>query len=206
MTQFKAEWLEHQRRRYMRPDSKLYSRPDPKLYLRRDAHRFLPPQAHEHKDSPDHSREPEMVALAAHKSELLKLKSELDRLLLLRTAIRLEQPRRKAGFNPAQPRVPAGNPDGGEWTSDGDIISGMRPRPHSNEQMRSLHLAADITGFTRHGINQAISRGVSPSAIRDAVVNPLQILPQANGTTRYIGAGAVVVLDPGGKVITVWGR
>jgi hypothetical protein len=25
----------------------------------------------------------------------------------------------KAGFNPAQPRVPAGNPDGGQWTSDG---------------------------------------------------------------------------------------
>ena len=26
---------------------------------------------------------------------------------------------RKAGFNPAQPRVPAGNPDGGQWTSGG---------------------------------------------------------------------------------------
>lgn len=25
---------------------------------------------------------------------------------------------RKAGFNPAQPRVPAGNPDGGQWTSE----------------------------------------------------------------------------------------
>jgi hypothetical protein len=28
----------------------------------------------------------------------------------------------KAGFNPAQPRVPAGNPDGGQWTSDGSAI------------------------------------------------------------------------------------
>ena len=26
---------------------------------------------------------------------------------------------RKAGFNPSEPRVPAGNPDGGQWTSDG---------------------------------------------------------------------------------------
>ena len=25
----------------------------------------------------------------------------------------------KAGFNPNQPRVPAGNPDGGEWTGSG---------------------------------------------------------------------------------------
>jgi len=29
-------------------------------------------------------------------------------------------PRAKAGFNPDQPRVPAGNPDGGQWTSDGE--------------------------------------------------------------------------------------
>lgn len=27
--------------------------------------------------------------------------------------------RRKANFNPAQPRVPAGNPDGGQWTDSG---------------------------------------------------------------------------------------
>jgi len=26
---------------------------------------------------------------------------------------------RRAGFNPSQPRVPAGNPDGGEWTREG---------------------------------------------------------------------------------------
>jgi hypothetical protein len=31
----------------------------------------------------------------------------------------------KAGFNPAQPRVPVGNPDGGQWTSGGG--SGDRP-------------------------------------------------------------------------------
>jgi hypothetical protein len=30
----------------------------------------------------------------------------------------------KAGFNPAQPRVPAGNPDGGQWTESGDSAVG----------------------------------------------------------------------------------
>jgi hypothetical protein len=30
----------------------------------------------------------------------------------------------KAGFNPAQPRVPAGNPDGGQWTSGGSTGGG----------------------------------------------------------------------------------
>lgn len=26
---------------------------------------------------------------------------------------------RKAGFNPSEPRVPSGNPDGGQWTAEG---------------------------------------------------------------------------------------
>ena len=31
---------------------------------------------------------------------------------------------RKAGFNPDQPRVPAGNPGGGQWTSGGSVGGG----------------------------------------------------------------------------------
>lgn len=30
----------------------------------------------------------------------------------------------KAGFNPDQPRVPAGNPDAGQWTSEGGTFGG----------------------------------------------------------------------------------
>jgi hypothetical protein len=33
--------------------------------------------------------------------------------------------RYKANFNPDQPRVPAGNPDGGQWTSDGGGNGGI---------------------------------------------------------------------------------
>ena len=67
-----------------------------------------------------------------------------------------------------------------------------------------LRLAGEITGFTKHGINQAITRGVSPSALHDAVTNPIRILPQSNNSVRYVGSGAVVVLDPLGQVITTW--
>ncbi|MGX5804292.1 RHS repeat-associated core domain-containing protein [Bradyrhizobium sp. Arg314] len=63
---------------------------------------------------------------------------------------------------------------------------------------------ADITGFTRHGINQAINRTVGPAAIMDAVANPISVTPMANGTTRFTGAGAVVVLNPLGQVVTLW--
>jgi len=102
-------------------------------------------------------------------------------------------------YNPQwelQPRVPQGNPDGGQWTQVG---SGQAPS-------LPIRLAAEISGFTRHGINQAITRGVSPSAILDAVANPIRIRVLDNGTTRYIGRDAVVVLNPAGGVVTVWGQ
>lgn len=33
----------------------------------------------------------------------------------------------KAGFNPDQPRVPAGNPDGGQWTGSGGATGSRQP-------------------------------------------------------------------------------
>lgn len=64
-----------------------------------------------------------------------------------------------------------------------------------------------ITGYTRHGLNQAISRdgvGVAPSAILDAVKNRSNIVPQSNGTFRFVGQNAVVVLNRAGKVVSTW--
>jgi len=63
-----------------------------------------------------------------------------------------------------------------------------------------------ITGYTRHGLNQAISRegvGVSPRAILDAVRNPSQIVQRPGGITEYVGEAARVRLNEAGKVITV---
>jgi len=64
-----------------------------------------------------------------------------------------------------------------------------------------------ITGFTRHGINSAIYHdgvGVAGKAILDAVKNPIRTISQSGGSTRYIGANAVVVVNKFGKVITTW--
>lgn len=63
-----------------------------------------------------------------------------------------------------------------------------------------------IKGFTRHGINQAISRdgrGVAGWAILEAVSNPSKTVAQANGAILFIGANARVVLNAAGEVITV---
>ena len=108
-------------------------------------------------------------------------------------------------YRPDQPRVPAGNPDGGQWTDGGGDGSRTRnvSRPAISERTQ---LASDITGFKKHGINQAITREIRPSAILDAVTNPLKVRPRANGTTQYIGRDATVVLNPNGEVVTVWPR
>ncbi|WP_134219109.1 hypothetical protein [Pelotomaculum sp. FP] len=66
-----------------------------------------------------------------------------------------------------------------------------------------------ITGFSRHAINQAISRdgvGVSSEAILDAVNNPTKVIPQVGGTIKYVGERAVVILNEEGKVVTTWAR
>ena|GEM_PF-1713006 len=67
--------------------------------------------------------------------------------------------------------------------------------------------ARTITGYTRHGLNSAISHdgvGVSPQAILDTTRNPLQVIQQSNGTTKYVGDQAVVVLNEVGEVVTTW--
>jgi hypothetical protein len=66
-----------------------------------------------------------------------------------------------------------------------------------------------ITGYTRHGLNQAIGRegtGVSSRAILDAAKNPLEIIQQSGGRIKYIGKDAGVVVNQEGKIITTWPR
>jgi hypothetical protein len=53
---------------------------------------------------------------------LLRLRSEVAAAEFLASAERLSR-LLKANFNPNQPRVPAGNPDGGQWTSTGGSTS-----------------------------------------------------------------------------------
>jgi len=71
-----------------------------------------------------------------------------------------------------------------------------------------------LTGFTRHGLNQVISRdgvGVSNRAIVGALRNPMLgsrsfiAGPNAN-TTRFIGQNATVNINRQGQVTSAWPR
>ena len=67
-----------------------------------------------------------------------------------------------------------------------------------------------ITGFTRHGLNQVISRsgvGVSNQAMLSTLRNPSTAYSNiANRTTRYVGSNATVIVNQSGRVVTAWGR
>ena len=66
-----------------------------------------------------------------------------------------------------------------------------------------------ITGFTRHGINQVISRNISPASIMDAMRSPLDVsvrIGPSGASARYTGSACVVVINPAGDVITAWPR
>jgi len=66
-----------------------------------------------------------------------------------------------------------------------------------------------ITGFTKHGINSAISHdgvGVSTRAILNTLKEPVKIIAQSEGRFKIVGKDAVVVLNRAGEVITAWAR
>jgi RHS repeat-associated protein len=74
---------------------------------------------------------------------------------------------------------------------------------------RGAPIAGKIAGFTKHGLDQAITRGVKPGSILDAVKTPLQLKDAVidslgHPSQRYIGREAEVVLNPQpGQVVSV---
>jgi len=134
MAQLPPAWTERERRRFMRPNAHLYMRPNAHLYIRHDAYRYMAPGAPRHigkdvvryfwpdlkpaqpvqRNDCDEDEERQRLAVAQQSLDEVR-----HALADLKFWLRFRQLLRKAGFNPDQPRVPAGTPDGGQWTSDG---------------------------------------------------------------------------------------
>jgi hypothetical protein len=133
-------WVERQRKYWMRHDAARFIRPD--------AYRFMPPGAPRWlgKDAvryfwPENQTQPartsdgvraqtggDLTASARdddHAQKLAAWQADISRLRREVATIAAELKFRrffrslKAGFNPSQSRVPRGNPDGGQWTSEG---------------------------------------------------------------------------------------
>jgi hypothetical protein len=123
MYQDKPAWVAHQRAHWLRPDAHLFVRPDacrfmppgaPRL-IGKDAVRYFWPDAPSNRREPalDHEHDPH---LAAARASLLALKRQVAALAF---KLKFRRLLREKAYNPDQPRVPAGNPDGGQWTSEG---------------------------------------------------------------------------------------
>jgi hypothetical protein len=118
-------------------------------WLRHDAHRFAKPGTPEAKTGLSHpwaevARQEQMAADEARarataeqdafEREVLRLRHDFAKLKLEYDLRRFHQK-----YSPDQPRVPAGNPDGGQWTSAGG--EGARTRlADAGENSRSAGL------------------------------------------------------------------
>jgi hypothetical protein len=109
-----SPWLRHQRQRWLRPDAHLWIRPD--------AARWVKPGTDPADIYPTLARKPDAAQAAAFEAEveagyrlLAVLREEVASLRADLKRRRLEE----AKYSPTQPRVPAGNPRGGQWTDRG---------------------------------------------------------------------------------------
>jgi ribosomal protein L29 len=99
-------------------------------------------------------REQQAALEAEHQREIeheaLKLKAELAS---LRFELAMDALRRKAGFNPQQPRMPAGNPDGGQWAEGGGGGPGeaadVQPSPEPDRTRVAQYSFGTLIGQSR---------------------------------------------------------
>ena len=61
-----------------------------------------------------------------------------------------------------------------------------------------------ILNFSKHGLNQAITRGVNPVTILNTVKNPVTVLQQSGGNYLYLTREAAVVINPAGRLVSTY--
>ncbi|MDQ2084333.1 hypothetical protein RA307_29450 [Xanthobacteraceae bacterium Astr-EGSB] len=125
---------QHSRHPFRIPPAPLWVRPDAHLWIRPDADRFMSPgwrdkepyaslklydgRARLPRLQPE-KRSQESIFTDAER-RLLQAMIEDYRAIAAELRSMREALEDKAGFNPNQPRVPAGNPAGGQWTDGGN--------------------------------------------------------------------------------------
>jgi hypothetical protein len=132
-------WVEHQRKRWMRPDAD--------RYWRHDRERYFKPGVLDGKSAFERSRAQARDAAheRAFQDELLALRRDHAALRRAFEEVKAALLARKAGFDPNQPRVPAGNSDGGQWTDAGGGGEGNNSATEFSASRRRLGLSGQGT-------------------------------------------------------------
>jgi hypothetical protein len=107
----------HQRDRWLRHDAHLWMQPNPARFLKpgTDPADVYPALARQR----DQARQRDAAKAAAFQAKVEEAYRLNAALRAEVASIRADMARRRAlqaKYSPAQPRVPAGNPDGGQWT------------------------------------------------------------------------------------------
>lgn len=98
---------------------------------------------------------------------------------------------------------------GGSATKSAARTSGRFFAGSATQTILKTSNGIKITGFTKHGLNRAIERGVKPDAILDAIKDPLktgEVITDQIGrqSQRFIGRYSEVLVSPqSGKIISV---
>ena len=78
-------------------------------------------------------------------------------------------------------------------------------------EAREVKKISDIvTGYTSHGLNQAIGRnngrGVNIKEMWETIREPKRVVEQSQGAHKYVGQNATIVVSSEGKIITTYGK
>jgi hypothetical protein len=135
-------WLRHQRQRWLRHDAHLWIRPDAARWVKpgTDPADIYPTLARKADAANAAAFEAEIAAgyrlLAVLREEVASLRAELAR----RRAL-------EAKYSPSQPRMPAGNPRGGQWTdrSGGQSTGTSLAQPMGNVELGDVSGSSELT-------------------------------------------------------------
>ncbi|MGH7044992.1 MAG: DUF4258 domain-containing protein [Stellaceae bacterium] len=114
----------------------------------------------------------------------------------------------KYNFNPSEPR---------DWHGRWTIWEGVAPaaagddhpafpadRPGSGNHEKPTELAQDVPlDFSTHAWTRMQQRGITPDQVLDAINNGNRVI-QSNGNIRCTGVGCIVVINPAGRVVTIY--
>jgi hypothetical protein len=142
-------WVEYQRKRWLRHDWQRWMRPDADRWMRPGWDSHLHPQSNERKENSDAALSAEIAAerelLAGLRAELATISAEFK---FRRFLCDLK-------YSPDQPRVPAGNPDGGQWTNGGDGEQEANGNAIASSEQLVTVADADSTSPTGQTLNDA---------------------------------------------------
>lgn len=126
-------------------------------------------------------------------SEIPALRADMAVLRILSAAIRLEYLLRKANFNPAQLRIPTGEPGGGQWTSDdggSTQLAADKPAPlrrlHPDSTYERDRLAKNSLNYWRQQSTNKIIESLKPGKDEPLTVRPDGTIWQGNTRIRVL--------------------